>query len=87
MNKLPVIGYVGWCGLGFIRGTNSYRHHKYEKEEYLYLNSACYGFCGILLYANPFLLPVSLYKEMYRFEVNARNLEKDKKSDYYNNLF
>ena len=88
MNKLPVLGYMGWCSLGFIRGINSYTHHhiKYEKEEYLYLNSVCYGFCGILLYANPFLLPCSLYKEMYRFEVNARNLEKDKQTDYYYNL-
>ena len=88
MNKLPVLGYMSWCSLGFIRGTNSYRHHhsKYEKDEYLYLNSVCYGFFGIALYANPFLVPYTFYKELYRFEVNLRNLEKDKRSDYYYNL-
>jgi len=38
------------------------------------------------LYANPGLLPFSVYKEMYRLEVNIRNLEDEKTTSYYNNL-
>jgi hypothetical protein len=39
--SLLVIGYSGWCGLGFIRGINSYKYNnnKYDKKEnYLYLH-------------------------------------------------
>ena len=31
--SLPIICYISWCGLGFIRGRNSY---KYEKKEIIY---------------------------------------------------
>jgi len=87
--SLLTIGYTGWCGLGFIRGINSYKynHDKYEKNEnYLYLNLIGNGFFGLVLYANPFFSPFSIYKEIYRFEVNIRNLESEKKTSYYNNL-
>jgi len=91
INKsLSMIGFSSWCGLGFIRGINSYKyyHNKCEKkEDYLYLNSVFYGFCGVLIYANPILIPSSAYKEIYRLEVNLRNLENEKKTDYYNNLW
>ncbi len=89
MNKaFPILGYTSWCGLGFFRGVNSYTyHHKtyntYEKHTYLYLHAFGYGCCGLLFYTNPFLLPCSIYKEIYRLEVNVRQLEHDKK-DYYN---
>jgi len=84
------LGFISWSSLGFIRGLNSYKynHNKYEKtNNYLYLNLVCYGFCGLSLYANPFLLPVFVYKEIYRLEVNLRNLEEEKNSNFYNNLF
>jgi len=90
---LPVMCYSSWCGLGFIRGINSYKYNldkyknKENKENYLYLTSVCYGFFGIGLYFNPFLLPFSLHKEIYRLEVNLRNLEDEKKTEYYNNLW
>jgi len=93
--SLSIIGYSSWCGLGFIRGINSYTHNhnkdsynRYrETENYLYLNSLCYGFSGLVIYANPLFLPVSVYKELYRLEVNLRNLENEKKTDFYNNLW
>lgn len=89
-NSLPIIGYTSWCGLGFIRGINSYKygHNKYEKkEEYLYLTSVCYGFTGVLLYGNPLIIPPLVYKEIYRLEVNIRNLKNEKNTDYYNELW
>jgi hypothetical protein len=92
MNKtIPLLGYTSWCGLGFIRGVKSYTY-QYEKtkttlETYLYLNAVGYGCCGILFYANPFLMPLSFYKEIYRLEVTLRQLEKEKHTDYYSQLF
>jgi hypothetical protein len=83
--SLPIICYISWGGLGFIRGINSYKYEK--KENYLYVNSVCYGIYGIGLYISPFLLPFSLHKEIYRLEVNLRNLENEKKTKYYNNLW
>ena len=85
--SLLIIGYSSWCGLGFIRGIKdyNYNHNKYKKD-YLYINLICNGFCGIMLYANPGLLPFSVYKEIYRLEVNLRNLEDEKTTSYYNNL-
>ena len=86
--SLGIIGYASWCGLGFVRGINSYNYNRYEKkEDYLYLSSVGSGFIGVVLYANPLFLPWSIYKEVYRFEVNFRNLENEKKSYYYNNLW
>ena len=91
MNKtFPILGYTCWCGLGFIRGINSYtyQHYKYENtQHYLYLHSFGYGCCGILFYTNPFLLPFSVYKEIYRLEVDLRKLEDEKKTDFYSYLF
>ena len=82
--SLQIISCISWCGLGFIRGRNFYKYEK--KENYLYINSVCYGIYGIGLYINPLLLPLLLHKEIYRLEVNLRNLENEKKTKYYNNL-
>ena len=87
--KIATICYTSWCGLGFIRGVKSYNYsyNKYEKNEsYLYLNSTIYGILGIFLYANPALLLVTIHKELYRLEINIRNLENEKNSKYYNDL-
>jgi len=83
--------WASWSGLGYIRGINSYKYHhnKYEtekKEDYLYASLMLYGFFGIGIYANPFLLPFTIYKEIYRFEVDVRNLEDEKKTRFYNSL-
>ena len=64
-----IIGYTSWCGLGFIRGINYYKHNKYEKKEnYFYLDAVCNGFYGLIIYANPVVIPFSVYKEIYRLE-------------------
>ena len=83
------IAITSWCGLGFIRGINYYKYdyNKYEKNEpYMYLTSLSYGLFGIIVYANPILLPITIHKELYRFEIDMRNLETKKKSMYYNHL-
>jgi hypothetical protein len=93
--SLLAVGYSAWSGLGFIRGVQSYKynHNKYNhnkcenSEPIVYVNSICYGFFGICIYANPIFFPVNLYKEMYRLEVNIRKLENEKKTDFYNNVF
>ena len=89
--SLCAIVYTSWSGLGYIRGIHSYKynHNKYEtekKEDYLYVSSLVYGFFGICIYANPVLLPFTIYKEIYRFEVDVRNLEDEKKTSFYNSL-
>jgi hypothetical protein len=90
--SLPVIGYTSWCFLGFVRGVNSYTYnnnynnkHGIQKD-YVYLHSVCYGFFGMIVYFNPILLPFSLYKEIYRAEVNLRSLENEKTTGAYNNV-
>jgi hypothetical protein len=86
---MTIIGYTSWCGLGFIRGINSYKynHYKYEKKEtYMYSSLILNGILGIFIYVNPILLPITLYKELYRLEINIRNIQNEKNQDYYNDL-
>ena len=88
--KIAIICYTSWCGLGFIRGINSYKYsyNKYDKScPYLYSDSIINGIFGIIMYANPVLLPIAIHKEIYRIEVNIRNIENEKKNKYYNDLF
>jgi hypothetical protein len=88
-----VIGTL-WGLLGFKRGINEYNYYneKYNEKNKenpkldLYTNKIPYGFMSTLFYINPFLVPIKLYKELYRLEVNIRGLESEKKSDYYNEL-
>jgi len=86
---LAITSYTSWSGLGFIRGINSYNynHNKYRKEEdFIYLNLIINGIFGIIIYANPLLLPFSIYKEIYKLEVDLRKLENEKNSRFYNDL-
>jgi len=46
----------------------------------------CCGFAGAIVYIHPFLLFLTVPKELYRLEVNVRGLEDEKKSDFYNRL-
>jgi hypothetical protein len=87
--KILILGSTIWSGIGFVRGVNSYKytHYKdYKNEPYIYSNSIIHGFFGIIMYVNPILLPITIYKELYRLEVNVRNLESEKNSRYYNDL-
>ena len=89
-HKIAIISYSVWCGLGFKRGLNAYEYsqnNKYNKNEsFIYSNSIIDGIFGVIMYANPILLPLTLHKELYRLEINARNLENEKKSSYYNDI-
>jgi len=88
--------YLGWGVLGFKRGLQSY-DYKYEKNKYyrsipndepkLYSSKIMKGCCGVMFYLNPCLLIISIPKEIYRLEVNLRSLEKEKSTDYYNELW
>jgi len=86
---IGIVSFTSWTGLGFVRGINSYKydHKKYEsKEPIIYTNSVIYGLFGVIMYANPIFLPFAICKEVYRLEVNVRNLEKEKNSSFYNDI-
>jgi hypothetical protein len=66
------ITYTTWCGLGFIRGVNSYKYtqNKYEKNKtFIYTDSIIHGIFGVILYGNSLLLPITIHKELYRLEI------------------
>jgi hypothetical protein len=90
-HKIAIASYTLWCGLGFKRGLNAYEYshnNKYNKNEcFIYSNSIIDGIFGVIMYANPILFPLTLHKELYRLEINIRNLENEKKSSYFNELF
>jgi hypothetical protein len=85
MRRLVAISsYTAWCGLGFKRGSDLYVNEK--DKPYLYSCSFLYGIYGTFMYANPCFIPFLFHKEMYRLEVNSRNLE-EKKSTTYKDIF
>ena len=93
MNVKNFIGpslFLGWSLLGFYRGQNSYnyRYSKdyYRYESYLYSKRITHGFFGMIMYACPFFIFITISKELFRLEVNIRNLENEKNEDYYNKL-
>lgn len=92
---IGLIPILGWPILGFKRGMNSYdynysnnrlyRHS--EKMKYpLYLDKLVWGIGGMLWYSNPVGGFLGLYKEIYRLEVNLRNIEHEKLTAYYNEV-
>ena len=93
MNVKKFIGpslFLGWILLGFYRGQNSYdyRYSKdyYRYESYLYSQRIMHGFFGMTLYACPVFIFITIPKELFRLEVNIRNLEYEKNEDNYNKL-
>lgn len=81
-----------WLGLGFYRGVISYNHKykcdniKYDVKKPTYFYASCFGsgMFGIFIYANPFFLPTTIFKEIYRIEINLRDLDEEKeKDDFY----
>lgn len=80
------ICYGAWCGLGFVRGIqyDIYHNTKNSDTPRLYLHSILMGFVGSVIYCFPVLWPFIAYKEIYRLEVNIRNIEQEKnKSTFY----
>ena len=93
MNVKKFIGpslFLGWILLGFYRGQHSYdyRYSKdyYRYESYLYSQRIIPGFFGMTLYACPVFIFITIPKELFRLEVNIRNLEYEKNEDNYNKL-
>ena len=87
--SIAIIGTTSWSGLGFVRGVNyyTYFHNKYEnKKPYLYSELIKNGLSGIFVYINPILLPFTIQKELYRLEIDIRNLKECKDTDYYYSL-
>jgi hypothetical protein len=93
LNAYSILGWSifgGWCSLGFARGLNAYDYYyiKYptHNNSYLYSNKGLFGIAGLCLYINPILIWITIPKEIYRLEVNLRNMEDEKKGDFYNEL-
>jgi hypothetical protein len=82
--------FLGWTLLGFYRGQHSYDYRYstdyYRYESYLYSKRIIHGFFGVMFYACPFFIFITIPKELFRLEVNIRNLEYEKTQDNYNKL-
>jgi hypothetical protein len=95
--KFLLGAYIGLTSnLGFKRGVDSYLYElerdnkRYkidnQKKNFFYSQSVLNGALGIFLYVIPPVNLIMLQKEIYRLEVNLRDLESEKNSDYYNLL-
>jgi hypothetical protein len=84
MQRIPLLAWAGWGGLGCYRGIKDYKYsvEKYELP-YMYTTHGLYGIAGFIVYLNPLLLCLTLPKELYRLEVNLRGLEDEKHTDKY----
>lgn len=60
---------------------------KFEKPHFFYIHSFFTGTYGLFMYVNPIFLPIFIYKELYRLEVNVRGLDEEKKERKYNEVF
>ncbi len=88
-NNLFRASYASWCVLGFYRGVNDYNYsikRSRNKKNILYIDSIRTGFLGSFIYGFPLIFPLLIYKEIYRLEVDIRNLEHEKETDFYNRL-
>ena len=91
-NGILFVTLWSWPVLGFKRGINSYNYNYSNNKIYkpptrpLYLDKVCWGLAATITYINPCTFFIVLYKEVYRLEVNLRELEDEKKTDYYNKV-
>jgi len=90
--NIIIATWASWTSLGFKRGMDDYTY-SYEKQktkgkniEYMYSEQITYGLIGSFIYVNPVLLVITIPKEIYRLEVNIRDLKNEKESNYYNEL-
>jgi hypothetical protein len=89
MNRIKLllkIGGVSWSLLGFNRGMNDYEFRITNYNKKIYSMKIWYGIFGVMTYLNPVLLIFTIPKEMYRLEVNLRNMDDEKKTNFYNTL-
>jgi hypothetical protein len=80
------ISGIGWSVLGFNRGINDYEYRIQKQNTKLYSMKIWYGVFGVITYLNPVLLIFTIPKEIYRIEVNLRNMDDEKKTNFYNSL-
>ena len=84
MNKKYYPLLLGWGFVGFYRGINLYDYN--HNKTVIIADKVFTGLYGGVIYANPFLLPLSIYRELYRLEINIRGLEEEKNSKKYYEL-
>ena len=58
-----------------------------EKPTYFYTTKIYNGFIGVVLYLFPISIPHIIIKEIYRIEINFRNIKQEKETEYYNRVF
>lgn len=85
---IPFLYVYSMGSLGLYRGINAgiYHYNKKDVSNIMYTHLLEYGLFGIIVYINPCMLPITLCKELYRLEVNIRQLDHLKYSNYYNRL-
>lgn len=96
MSNSKLFATFMWPLLGFKRGIDSYNYHYLKNDSYkystnhkpppLFIHKIGWGIGAASAYINPFTILFVLYKEMYRFEINIRGLEEEKKTDFYNEV-
>ena len=88
--NLSYLSGTGWGLLGFKRGLNKYQYEydndNYYKKPFFYTDKIGFGIMGLLIYIIPSFLPITIYKEIRRLEINLRGLEEEKDTKYYNEL-
>jgi hypothetical protein len=60
--------------------------YKVVKPQYFYSSCVGNGSMGFFFYVNPFMLFLTIPKELYRLEVNMRSLNDEKEKDKYYKL-
>jgi hypothetical protein len=58
-----------------------------NKPTTFYITRMMYGLYGASFYAIPFTGPVCAVKELYRIEINLRNIDNEKKTKFYNTVY
>lgn len=96
LSRIKKIVIITLPSLGFYRGITDYNHY-YKQElkrrdinnqpKYYYTNCFVIGLVGIIMYINPFMLPINLFKEAKRAEINIHGLEDEKTYDNYYKIF
>ena len=59
---------------------------KNYRRPFFYTDKIGSGIMGLFTYIIPGFLPITIYKEMVRLEINLRGLEEEKDTKYYNEL-
>jgi hypothetical protein len=72
--------------LSYYEDNKDKEFNKLVKPQYFYSSCVGNGSMGFLFYVNPFMLFLTIPKELYRLEVNMRSLNDEKEKDKYYKL-